>query len=123
MNKMTLKEKIEVIKAYAEGKAVEVYDEDSDEGLAKKHDIWDFEYSQYRIKPEATTKFKVGDVLLAKEDEYQSNPTRFEVTDVKLECYCFKDHLDIPIIDVDKNYINERDVIWFFEGKTIYGDK
>lgn len=66
---MTLEEKIGVIKAYAEGKAVEVYDEDSDEGLAKQHDIWDFEYSQYRIKPEATTKFKVGDRLVYKSNE------------------------------------------------------
>ena len=123
MKKITLKEKIELITAYAEGKPVESYDEEKGVWFAKRCDFWDFEVRKYRIKPEAAAKFKAGDVLLAKKDEHQSNPTRFEVTDVKLGCYCFKDHLDIPIIDVDKNYINERDVLWFFEGKTIYGDK
>lgn len=120
---MTLEEKMKVIKAFSEGKAVEIYSEYSEKWLDKHFDVWDFEEQKYRIKPEETAKFKAGDVLLAKKDEHQANPTRFEVTDIKLGHYCFKDHLGAPIIDVDKNYINERDVLWFFEGKTIYGDK
>ena len=122
MREMTTEEKIEVIKAYSEGKEVQVLIPDG--GWASvTNDTWYFEDNLYRVKPEETTKFKAGDVLLAKKDEHQANPTRFEVIDVKLGCYCFKDHLDIPIIDVDKDYINERDALWFFEGKTIYGDK
>lgn len=120
---MTLEEKIEVIKAYAEGKPIEFFSKFHNNWFDKIHDIWYFEEREYRIKPEETAKFKAGDVLLAKKDEHQANPTRFEVTDIKLGHYCFKDHLGAPIIDVDKNYINERDVLWFFEGKTIYGDK
>ena len=123
MKKITLEEKIEVIRAFSEGKPVEGCNKEVGLWEDKVYDIWDFDDCKYRIKPEAVAKFKAGDVLLAKKDEHQANPTRFEVTDVKLGCYCFKDHLDIPIIDVDKNYINERDALWFFEGKTIYGDK
>lgn len=123
MKKITLEEKIKLITAYAEGKPVEAYDTIFRRWFEKGTDTWDFDIEEYRIKPEETTKFKVGDVLLAKKDEHQANPTRFEVTDTKLRYYCFKDHLAAPIIDVDKNYINERDVLWYFEGKTIYGDK
>lgn len=123
MREMTLEEKIEVIKAFSEGKPIEVYNEDEDVWEAKIYDDWNFEEGKYRKKPEAAAKFKAGDVLLAKKDEHQATPTRFEVTDIKLGHYYFKDHLGAPIIDVDKNYINERDVLWFFEGKTIYGDK
>ena len=112
---MTTEEKIEVITALSEGKAVEIYSEVSNGWYPKLHDYWDFEEQKYRIKPEVAAKFKAGDVLLAKKDEHQANPTRFEVTDIKLGYYCFKDHLGAPIIDVDKNYINERDVLWYFE--------
>lgn len=112
---MTLEEKIEVIKAYAEGKPIEFFSKFHNNWFDKIHDIWYFEEGEYRIKPEAAAKFKAGDVLLAKKDEHQANPTRFEVTDIKLGHYCFKDHLGAPIIDVDKNYINERDVLWYFE--------
>lgn len=112
---MTTEEKIEIIKAFSEGKPIEVYNEDEDMWEAKIRDDWDFEEGKYRKEPEAAAKFKAGDVLLAKKDEHQASPTRFEVTDIKLGHYCFKDHLDTPIIDVDKNYIDERDVLWYFE--------
>ncbi|WP_462109673.1 hypothetical protein [Campylobacter concisus] len=120
---MTLEEKIEIIKAFSEGKPVEGCNKEVGLWEDKVYDIWDFDDCKYRIKPETTTKFKAGDVLLAKEDEYQSNPARFEVSDIKQGCYCFKDYMDKPINDIDRDYINERDVLWFFEGKTIYGDK
>ena len=73
--------------------------------------------------PEVVAKFKVGDVLLAKADEYQANPTRFEVSDIKQGCYCFKDYKDKPINDIDRDYINERDVLWYFEGKSLYSNE
>ena len=110
---MTLKEKIEVIRAYDEGKEVQVL---TPEGWSYiTNDIWDFKYNEYRVKPDETTKFKYGDVLLAKEGEYQSNPARFEVSDIKQGCYCFKDYMDKPINDIERDYINERDVLWYFE--------
>ena len=120
---MTLEEKIEIIKAFSEGKPVEGCNKEVGLWEDKVYDIWDLDDCKYRIKPETTTKFKAGDVLLAKEDEYQSNPARFEVSDIKQGCYCFKDYMDKPINDIDRDYINERDVLWFFEGKTIYCDK
>ena len=115
MNKMTLKEKLEVIKAYAEGKTVEVYDEDSDEGLAKQHDIWDFEYSQYRIKPDETPKFKVGDKIVYKSDEGYATTEIYEVTKVTQEGYRLDDMIDRTPKYVEKDFINVRDVLWFFE--------
>lgn len=112
---MTLKEKIEIIKAFSEGKPVEGCNKEVDLWEDKVYDIWDFDDCKYRIKPDETTKFKAGDVLLAKEDEYQSNPARFEVSDIKQGYYCFKDYMDKPINDIDRDYINERDVLWYFE--------
>lgn len=112
---MTLKEKIEVIRAYAEGKIVEVYDEDSDKGLVKRHDIWDFEYSQYRIKSEATTKFKVGDKLAYKSDEGYANIDTYEVTKVTQEGYGLDDMINRTLEYVEKEFINVRDVLWYFE--------
>ena len=115
MGKMTLKEKLEVIRGYAEGKVVEVYDEDSDEGLAKQHDIWDFEYSQYRIKPEATTKFKVGDTLVFIGDVNTRDVNTYEIIEVKQESYRFSDESLRPIEKVEKEFINIKDVLWYFE--------
>lgn len=115
MGKMTLKEKLEVIRGYAEGKVVEVYDEDSGEGLAKQHDIWDFEYSQYRIKPEATTKFKVGDTLVFIGDVNTRDVNTYEIIEVKQGSYRFSDESLRPIEKVEKEFINIKDVLWYFE--------
>lgn len=115
MKKITLEEKIEVIRAFSEGKPVEGCNKEVGLWEDKVYDIWDFDDCKYRIKPEATTKFKSGDVLLAKEDEYQSNPARFEISNIKQGCYCFKDYMDKPINDIDRDYVNERDVLWYFE--------
>lgn len=112
---MTLEEKIEVVRAFSEGKPVEGCNKEVGLWEDKVYDIWDFDDCKYRIKPDETTKFKAGDVLLAKEDEYQSNPARFEISDIKQGYYCFKDYMDKPINDIDRDYVNERDVLWYFE--------
>ena len=117
---MTLEEKLEVIKAYAEGKVVEVYTEDSGEGHAKQHDIWDFEYSQYRIKPEETTKLKVGDRLVYKSDEGSKDVEIYKVTESTPEYYRLDDMINRTPEYVEKEFINIKDVLWYFEGKSLY---
>lgn len=113
---MTLEEKLEVIKAYAEGKVVEVYTEDRGEGHAKQHDIWDFEYSQYRIKPEETApKFKVGDIVVRECDEDWVMPDRRTIERLKDGICLFADGSDIEIEDLERYYVNERDALWYFE--------
>lgn len=49
---MTTEEKIEVIKAYDEGKDIEFYD--GEKWNKKTKSIWDFEFCEYRIKPQPT---------------------------------------------------------------------
>lgn len=51
---MTTEEKIEIIRAFDEGKEVEFY-VNVDEGWCKKtRGVWDFEHTKYRIKPQPT---------------------------------------------------------------------
>ena len=112
---MTLEEKIEVIKAYAEGKAVEVYDEDSDEWFAKQRNVWDFEEGKYRIKPKETAKFAVGDVLVFTRAAETSNPTMYKVIGIQQDYYEFNNMTPRPIEGVDIGYANIKDVLWYFE--------
>ena len=115
MKKITLEKKIELITAYAEGKAVEVYDKDSDEWFAKEYDAWDFDGYNYRIKPDETTKFAVGDTLVFMRVAGEPNPFRYKITEVSDNSYKFEHVSPTPIEEVDKNFINEQDVLWYFE--------
>lgn len=115
MKKMTLEEKIEVIKAYAEGKAVEVYDKYSNEWFAKGHNAWDFDVYLYRIKPDETTKFAVGDNLVLIIAEGEVCPTRYKVIGVSDNYYEFDCTSPYSIKEADEDFINERDVLWYFE--------
>ena len=116
MNKMTLKEKIEVIKAYAEGKIVEAYNEDNDRVLVKQHDVWDFEYDQYRIKPNDTFKFKVNDVLVYRGDADKPSPNLYTVMDIDNNDYTLNgDEFEKSPAIIEKEYISKRDVLWYFE--------
>ena len=49
---MTTEEKIEVIRAFDEGKEIEFYD--GEEWCKKTTNSWDFEFFEYRIKPQPT---------------------------------------------------------------------
>lgn len=121
MKKITLEKKIELITAYAEGKAVEVYDKDSDEWFAKEYDAWDFDGYNYRIKPDETApKFKVGDVLVFIGDVNTAGITTYEITEVKQGYYLFNNTSRRPIEEVEKEYISERDVLWYFEFYDYY---
>jgi len=51
---MTLEEKIEIIKAFSEGKPVEGCNKEVGLWEDKVYDIWDFDDCKYRIKPETT---------------------------------------------------------------------
>lgn len=116
MEKITLEEKLEVIRGYAEGKPIEVYNEDENVWETKIYDDWNFEEGKYRIKPsEATTKFKVGDTLVFMRVAGEPNPFRYEITEVTDASYKFKHVSPIAIEEVDKDFINERDVLWCFE--------
>lgn len=114
MKKMTLEEKLEVIKAYAEDKAVEIY---TIHGWwePKVEDVWDFNKCIYRVKPEATTKFKVGDIVVRECDEDWMMPDRRTVGVLRNGVCIFTDGSDMKIEDLDIHYVNERDVLWYFE--------
>lgn len=50
---MTLQEKLDIIKAYNEGKPIEVRNKAENFGWSEKYcDVWNFEISEYRIKPD-----------------------------------------------------------------------
>ena len=117
MKKITLEEKIEVIRAYAEGKPVEVYDKDDNKWYAHRFDAWDFEDFKYRIKPDKTPKFKVGDRLVYKSDEGYEGIEVYEVTEATQEYYRLDDKVNKTPEYVEEKFINERDALWCF---TIY---
>lgn len=112
---MTLEEKIEVIRAYAEGKPIEYFSKFHNNWFDKIHNIWDLEEGKYRIKPDETTKFSVGDILVFKRSAGQPNPFRYEITEVTDGSYKFKHVSPSLIEEADENFINERDALWYFE--------
>lgn len=115
MKKITLEEKIKLITAYAEGKPVEAYDTIFRQWFEKGTDTWDFDIEEYRIKSDETTKFKAGDVLVLIIAEGELCPTRYKIIEVTENCYEFDCTSPISIKEVDKDFINERDVLWYFE--------
>lgn len=112
---MTLEEKIKIITAFSEGKAVEIYSEASDEWFAKYYDVWDFEESKYRIKPQVKPKFKQGDVLVNKEENNKPNPTLFLVEEVSDEGYMIDNSIITDLETIENEFVSERDVLWYFE--------
>lgn len=114
-----LQEKIELLKAYKEGKTVERYDDTSNTWCKVIHDIWDFEYCQYRIKPIGTLKFKVHDNLVYRGDENKPFPAIYTVKDIDNTGYTLDgDEFEKSPSVIEKEYINERDVLWYFEWRT-----
>lgn len=113
---MTLEEKFELIKAYKEGKKVEVFDKASNMWYEKNCDVWDFEYGQYRIKFDPTFKFKVNDTLVCKEDASTPSPTIYTVMTIDNNGYTLNmgEFEKSPSI-IEKEYLSERDVLWYFE--------
>lgn len=113
---MTLEEKIKIITAYHNKETVErLYEYDGVEvwqpvGL----DAWNFELGQYCIKPNSAPKFKVGDRLVYKSDEGYEDIEVYEVTEATQEFYRLDDMVNKTPEYVEKEFINERDVLWCF---------
>nr|DAK13451.1 MAG TPA: hypothetical protein [Caudoviricetes sp.] len=107
---MTLEEKIEVIKAFSEGKLVEIYTIHG-RWETKVNDVWDFKKCIYRIKPQ----FKIGDKLVDKRADGEENPCRFELTSITNEGAKLDDCWDCTIEELYKYYTFVDDVLWYFE--------
>ena len=115
MQKITLKEKVELITAYAEGKIVDAYDTIFHRWFAKGTDTWDFDREEYRIRPNSAPKFKVGDRLVYKSDEGYADIERYEVTEATQEYYRLDDMVNKTPEYVEKEFINIKDALWYFE--------
>ena len=112
---MTLEEKIKLITAYAEGKIVDTYDTLFQRWFAKGTDTWDFDREEYRIRPNSAPKFKVGDRLVYKSDEGSKDVERYEVTEATQEYYRLDGKITRTPEYVEKEFINVREVLWYFE--------
>ena len=115
MQKITLEEKVKLITAYAEGKIVDAYDTIFQRWFAKGTDTWDFDREEYRIRPNSAPKFKVGDKLVFKSDESRMNIGLYKVTEVTQESYTLDDMRERTLEHVEKEFINVREVLWYFE--------
>jgi hypothetical protein len=117
---MTTKEKIEVIRAYDNGYTIEyaslnnVIDEFWGDLLAPE---FDFSRFKYRVKSneKIKTTFRLGDVVVYKNDAGYPTPDRFEITKILKDGYELDDTIIRSIEYCKKEFINERDVLWYFE--------
>ena len=114
LKKITLEEKVKLITAYAEGKIVDAYDTIFQRWFAKGTDTWDFDREEYRIRPNSAPKFKVGDRLVYKSGEGYEGIEVYEVTEATPEYYRLDDMVNKTPEYVEKEFINERDVLWCF---------
>ena len=115
MKKITLEEKIKLITAYAEGKIVDTYDTLFQRWFAKGTDTWDFDREEYRIRPNSAPKFKVGDVLVFIGDVNTRDVDTYKIIEIKQGYYRFSDRSLRPVEEVEKEFINIKDVLWYFE--------
>lgn len=115
MKKITLEEKIKLITAYAEGKIVDTYDPLFQRWFAKGTDTWAFDREEYRIRPNSAPKFKVGDRLVYKSDEGSKDVEIYKVTESTPEYYRLDDMINRTPEYVEKEFINIKDVLWYFE--------
>lgn len=117
---MTLDEKIEILKAYSEGKTVEELVESCGMTYWRQvtQDNWYFELNQYRIKPNSEPKFKVGNILLDLGEEGKANPSLYRCTGVSNNWYYFDGGIERTKEFVHNHFIDIDEVLWFFTGIT-----
>lgn len=111
---MTTKEKIEVIRAYDQGKPVEQRKIGSDAWYIQSSNRWDFDDYEYRVKPLPKTKFKAGDVVVLLSEEDEAFPELREITEVDDKKYIFDHILDRYHEHIDSCYVNVNRVLWYF---------
>lgn len=119
----TLKEKIKILEAMEKGSTIQYSETDgeTDEWEDLKTSELDFDLYTYRVKPNSKprtnpdARFKVGDVLVLITAEGELCPTRYKVIGVSDNYYEFDCTSPYSIKEADENFINERDVLWFFE--------
>lgn len=122
VREMTLEEKFKILTAYKEGKRVEIYDRTSNMWYAKTCDVWDFDNNIYRIISDQTFKFKINDNLVYKGDENKPSPAIYTVTNIDNTGYTLSgDEFEKSPSVIEKEYISERDVLWYFEWRTAKG--
>ena len=117
---LTLDEKIEILRAYANGETIEELVENC--GMkywrAVTQDNWYFELNQYRIKPNSEPKFKVGEFLVDKGEEGKANPEIYKCVRMADNWYYFDGGIERTKEFVHNNFIKFDDVLWFFTGIT-----
>lgn len=71
-----------------------------------------------KVQNNINPKFNIGDklVMLREEDRYVSDV--FKVEDIYNGMYCFP-YNEIEIEEVNKEFINIEDVLWYFEAKVL----
>lgn len=117
MKKITLEEKIKLITAYHNKETVERFFEyeEVEAWYPVGVDVWNFETGQYRIKPNSAPKFKVGDVLVFIGDVNTRDVDTYEIIEAEQGSYRFSDRSLRPVEEVEKEFINIKDVLWYFE--------
>lgn len=117
---MTLDEKIEILKAYSDGKTVEELVENCGMTYWRPvtQDNWYFELNQYRIKPNSEPKFKAGEFLVDKNEERKANPELYRCVRVDNNMYTFNNGIERTKEFVHNNFLRLDDVLWFFTGVT-----
>lgn len=119
----TLKEKIKILEAMDRGETIQYSETDgeTDEWEDLKTSELDFDLYTYRVKPNSKprtnpdARFKVGDVLVLITAEGELCPTRYKVIGVSDNYYEFDCTSPYSIKEADEDFINERDVLWYFE--------
>ena len=116
-NNEYIKRKIAVLEAMEKGKTIQYSETDGEENDWEdlKTSELDFSDYTYRVKPDKTTKFNKGDTLVFIGVAEAPNPIRYKVTEIKNNYYEFDCISPRPIEEVNENFINERDVLWYFE--------
>ncbi|QPH88712.1 hypothetical protein [Campylobacter concisus] len=113
--RMTTEGKMEVIKAFSEGKPVEIY---TIHGWweTKVNDVWDFQKCIYRIKPEETApKFKVGDKIVLIRDEGKASPIINTLTEMCNDRVRLNSCSELSLRELCERYTSVENVLWYFE--------
>lgn len=110
-----MEKKIELLTAFEQGKTVEIYHQPDGKWYKVNHDMWDFQDGTYRIKYDIGAKFNIGDTLVFKASEEGLCPMTYTIIDIDETHYKFEHTSPTAIEEVDRDFTNERNVLWYFE--------